>query len=61
MNTLTAQHRCDRCGAQAYVQMDKGSATLLFCAHHFNEHGIALGSQGWTTTIDQVASLLAHA
>jgi hypothetical protein len=36
---LSAVDRCDRCGAQAYVQVvfDHG-AELLFCAHHAREH-----------------------
>ena len=32
---LTAQDRCDRCGAQAYVRVLLASGgELLFCAHH---------------------------
>ncbi len=32
---LTAQDRCDRCGAQAYVRVRLASGgELLFCAHH---------------------------
>ncbi|RJK96283.1 DUF7455 domain-containing protein [Vallicoccus soli] len=32
---LTAQDRCDRCGAQAYVRVVLASGgELLFCAHH---------------------------
>lgn len=40
---LTAEDRCDRCGAQAYlrVELAKGGE-LLFCAHHAREHGDAL-------------------
>ncbi len=36
---LTAEDRCDRCGAQAYVRatMDSGF-DLLLCAHHFREN-----------------------
>lgn len=34
-STLTAADRCDRCGAQAYVQAVLASGgKLLFCAHH---------------------------
>jgi len=37
---LTAIDRCDRCGAQAYLRADLGNGgSLLFCAHHANEHG----------------------
>lgn len=36
---LTAEDRCDRCGAQAYVRVTlDGGSTLLFCGHHFKEH-----------------------
>lgn len=36
---MSATSRCDRCGAQAYmeVMLNKGG-TLLFCAHHAEEH-----------------------
>lgn len=33
--TLNAAHRCDRCGAQAYVRAVLPSGgQLYFCAHH---------------------------
>lgn len=37
---MTATDRCDRCGGQAYVEvaMLNNGGTLLFCAHHANEH-----------------------
>jgi hypothetical protein len=36
---LSAQDRCDRCGAQAYIRATLPSgADLLFCAHHGNAH-----------------------
>jgi hypothetical protein len=36
---LSAQDRCDRCGAQAYIRATLSSgADLLFCAHHGNAH-----------------------
>ncbi|WP_309071344.1 DUF7455 domain-containing protein [Arthrobacter sp.] len=33
---LTALHRCDRCGAQAYVRavLQSSGGELLFCGHH---------------------------
>jgi hypothetical protein len=34
---LTANDRCDRCGAQAYVQVNGMEGSLLFCAHHWND------------------------
>lgn len=36
---LLPSERCDRCGAQAYVQWTN---RLLFCAHHNREHEAAL-------------------
>lgn len=34
---LTAEDRCDSCGAQAYVRVTMASGELLFCAHHGNK------------------------
>jgi hypothetical protein len=34
---LTAEDRCDSCGAQAYVQIKGISGELMFCAHHYNK------------------------
>ncbi len=42
---LTAQDRCDRCGAQAYVRVTLPVGELLFCAHHWSRHGEALKGQ----------------
>ena len=39
---LTAQDRCDACGAQAYVRVELESGELLFCAHHARKHADAL-------------------
>ncbi|WP_345893813.1 hypothetical protein [Nocardioides sp. TF02-7] len=37
---MTAEDRCDRCGAQAYLRVELASGgELLFCAHHAREHG----------------------
>ena len=42
-STLTAEDRCDRCGAQAYLRVElQTGGELLFCAHHAREHGEAL-------------------
>ena len=42
-STLTAQDRCDRCGAQAYVRaVLPGGGDLLFCRHHARTHGTKL-------------------
>jgi hypothetical protein len=36
---LTADDRCDRCGAQAYFQVELlAGAELLFCAHHARQY-----------------------
>ncbi len=36
---LTADDRCDRCGARAYVRaVLPGGGELLFCAHHGRRH-----------------------
>jgi hypothetical protein len=40
--TLTAQDRCDACGAQAYVRVELETGELLFCAHHARKHSDAL-------------------
>lgn len=37
---LSAQDRCDRCGAQAYLRVEVSAGLeLFFCAHHAREHG----------------------
>jgi len=33
---LSANDRCDVCGAQAYIRAILDSGELLFCAHHGN-------------------------
>lgn len=35
---LTAQDRCDQCGARAWVRVTLATGTLNFCAHHANQH-----------------------
>jgi ribosomal protein L37E len=43
--SLTAEDRCDRCGAQAYIHVElSGGGELLFCAHHGREHADKLRS-----------------
>ena len=34
---LKAIDRCDKCGAQAYVQVKGSTGDLLFCSHHYDE------------------------
>jgi ribosomal protein S14 len=49
--TLTAQDRCDRCGAQAYLRaVLPGGGDLLFCRHHAREHGEKLRQVAVTVT-----------
>ena len=35
--TLTAEDRCDVCGAQAYIRVSLATGELMFCSHHGNE------------------------
>ena len=50
--TLTAQDRCDECGAQAYGIALYGEAELLFCAHHFTKYEARLAETA-TKIIDE--------
>ncbi|TXH45027.1 MAG: hypothetical protein E6Q90_02470 [Actinobacteria bacterium] len=56
---LTASDRCDRCGAQAFVQVRLLSGgELLFCGHHAREHidkvrPLAAEIYDFTHTIDK--------
>lgn len=39
LQVLTAQDRCDRCGAQAYVRARfAGQLFVFLCAHHGRQH-----------------------
>ncbi|HWJ11491.1 MAG TPA: hypothetical protein VNS46_19080 [Nocardioides sp.] len=54
---LTAEDRCDRCGAQAYLRVELTTGgELLFCAHHAREHGDKL-RQIATTVHDETHKL----
>ena len=53
---LTAQDRCDACGAQAYVRVELSAGPLLFCAHHALKHADAL-AQVATSIHDETARL----
>lgn len=56
-STLTAEDRCDRCGAQAYLRVELASGLdLLFCAHHAREHGEKLKEVA-TTVVDETHKL----
>ena len=57
---LTAQDRCDRCGAQAYLRaVLPGGGDLLFCRHHAREHGEKLREVAVTVT-DETDRLVAR-
>jgi len=44
--SLTANDRCDGCGAQAYVRVRLATGgELLFCGHHWGRHSEALSAQ----------------
>ena len=34
---LTAEDRCDKCSAQAYVKVNGVNGDLMFCGHHYNK------------------------
>jgi hypothetical protein len=53
--SLTAQDRCDRCGAQAYAKVVKDNMELLFCGHHREDHEDALIVDGWEILHDHEA------
>ncbi len=53
--------RCDGCGAEAWVTLQKTTgiqpfptdARLDMCSHHYNKHSILLHAQGWEITHDE--------
>ncbi len=54
---LTAEDRCDRCGAQAYLRVElQSGGELLFCAHHAREHGDKLKEVA-VTVVDETHKL----
>lgn len=42
---FSALDRCDRCGAQAYIEAKINTGTLLFCSHDFNVARPAMEAQ----------------
>ena len=40
---LNLSHRCDRCGAQAFVRVTLNAGELLFCGHHYAKHEPTIG------------------
>lgn len=51
---LTANDRCDRCGAQAYVITDHLAGELKWCAHHARVHRDALANH---VVVDETSTL----
>ena len=39
---ITAEHRCDKCGAQAMVRATLVNGELYFCGHHARDVGYTL-------------------
>ncbi len=57
---MTAEDRCDRCGAQAYLRVElQTGGELLFCAHHAREHGDKLKEVA-VSVIDETHRLQNH-
>jgi hypothetical protein len=55
---LTANDRCDSCGAQAYVRVTlPHGGLLLFCAHDARKHTPKLKEKGYVI-VDETAALL---
>lgn len=60
---LTAEDRCDRCSARAYVLVsvpipDGGDHELLFCAHDYQKHEAKLAITGARVKLDQRRQLM---
>ena len=54
VQVLTAQDRCDRCGAQGRVLvMLPSGGLLLFCAHHAHANAEGLSAAGATVVLDE--------
>ncbi|MGB7447760.1 MAG: hypothetical protein WA892_01415 [Ornithinimicrobium sp.] len=58
---ITATHRCDRCGAQAYVRARLAEGLELhFCAHHGRKHLDRLQDLDGVTITDESERLHAE-
>jgi hypothetical protein len=54
VKVMDYSHRCDRCGARAYIRAYKTGETnenrkLLFCGHHGRTYEASLIGQGFNT------------
>lgn len=49
---LDTTHRCDRCGAQAYVELilDGSMGILMFCGSHWDQNKTVLETMGEANT-----------
>jgi hypothetical protein len=54
---LTKADRCDRCGAEGHVRLVKDGRDLVFCAHHYRKHDLALAFAGFLINADTRAAL----
>jgi hypothetical protein len=50
---LTKADRCDRCGAEGAIRLVKDGLDLVFCAHHYRKHDIALSFAGFLINDDR--------
>lgn len=51
---LTAEDRCDRCGAQAYAKTTHQNGDLRWCQHHYRQHQDKLAE---ALTVDEINRL----
>ena len=60
--SLTAQDRCDRCGAQAYMEViaEGWPSELRFCNHHASIHEAALNQAPDIVVVDERHHLIAQ-
>lgn len=49
--------RCDRCGAQAFVMVERDGKELIFCAHDYHKNEYTLATDGWVVSIDNRAEI----
>jgi hypothetical protein len=54
MQVLTANDRCDRCGAQAYVVTGHLAGDLRWCKHHYEDNETELLN---FVVVDELAKL----
>jgi len=53
--TLTAEDRCDRCGARALVKstLQNNGGDLLWCGHHWSDFGDAIKARDGVIIVDE--------